>query len=674
MRVYIISLLPAVIFFIVGLLTLSDYGINWDSPAHFMRGQAHAELFLTRKTTFETPPRSVPTLVAPDEFISRYYFTPSEGLLPATIPDRPLVKKEYEEMKKLAPFQSFYQHDSWGPSYVRNREVPMHLSLFDTLSAFSNRIFYQRLGWLGDIESYHLVPLLFSTLGIFIVTVFTSQLSGSWLAGIAGGLSLAFFPLFFSESHMNLKDPISASLFAGAIWSLWHWTRSNSVKWFIVMMLFIAFSLGGKWNIVTFPFIALLWFYLRRKFPSKFFFLTCVAGVACVAFLILIWPTAWADPTRIIWVIKENITIGLQKVRFQPDGFEPLGFNLYPFTLFFTQTPPIILLFGVLGMWESVKNRKYLLILIWFFVPLLRFFIPHTFFYGGVRQFMEVLPALAVLVGIGIFKLRKDILLIIGILFVILTINIIRLHPYQNAYFNIFAGGLKGAAERNLVDWTLTYGSIYREAVDWLNANAQVNANLTHLDGSMFAISPLWLRDDISLSPNHFSAFEQKGEYILVLTNPLDPPVFAKRYPERFLKPLHQIVVDGVPLLSVYKNDSENAKQEFKNELTVAPSVKSVSSRDGSFIEIDLGNKVMVTRIIVGGAVIDCETYNAEFISFTSSDPRDFYVLNERKRIGTDTVEYAFAAEPARVIRIYPQSDDSCLSNGSITSVLYLPL
>ena len=558
----------------------------------------------------------------------------------------------------------------------------MHLSLFDTLSAFSNRLFYQRLGWIGDIESYHLIPLLFSSLGIFIVTLFARELTGNWLAGAAGGLSLGLFPLFFADSHMNMKDPIAASLFAGVVWSLWHWTRSNSIKWFIVMTIFVAFSLGGKWSIMTIPFIALPWFFIIRKTaefkkwfkPIRLIGLVCFAALACFAFLIAIWPTAWADPRRLTWVIMENFNFGLQSVRFQPEGFEIAGFNFYPIMLLLSQTPPVLLLLGAVGLWISVRNAKYHLISLWFFVTLLRFFLPNTYFYGGVRQFMEVLPAVAILVGIGLFKLHKVIVLLISIVFVILITNIIRLHPYQNAYFNIFIGGLPGAVERNLVDWTLTYGSIYREAADWLNANAQLNANVAHLDGTMFSISPIWLRDDISLSPNNFSGFDQKGEYIIALFNPLDPPVFAKRYPEKFLQPIHEIGRDGVVLLRVFRNSPEFVKSGYKNERILAPSVKPVLSPQGSFFAVDLKEPVLVTRVTVQKAGAGCENRNAEFVAFSSNDPRDFYVLNERKRMNDTTVEYRFAAEVASIIKIFPQSDDSCVSGGYFTSVSYLPL
>ena len=79
------------------------------------------------------------------------------------------------------------------------------------------------LGWLGDIESYQLVSLLISALGVFIVAVFAIEISGSLLAGVVAGLALGLLPLFWAESHINLKDPEQAVFFTGAVWSFWHW-------------------------------------------------------------------------------------------------------------------------------------------------------------------------------------------------------------------------------------------------------------------------------------------------------------------------------------------------------------------------------------------------------------------------------------------------------------------
>src|SRR3989344_4228074 len=99
MKKYLLPLILSLAFFIIGIFTLSDYGINWDSPLHMLRGQAYAHFFLTGKDSYGLPEGVSPNLVAPPGFkVSRYYFASSElwdngprGVV--DLPDRPLPRQ-----------------------------------------------------------------------------------------------------------------------------------------------------------------------------------------------------------------------------------------------------------------------------------------------------------------------------------------------------------------------------------------------------------------------------------------------------------------------------------------------------------------------------------------------------------------------------------------------------
>ncbi len=79
MRKYKVSLLLSLVFLMIGILTLSDYGINWDAPVRMMRGQAFAHYLLTGNTTYNQTNRISPYLIAADEFATRYDFLEGEG-------------------------------------------------------------------------------------------------------------------------------------------------------------------------------------------------------------------------------------------------------------------------------------------------------------------------------------------------------------------------------------------------------------------------------------------------------------------------------------------------------------------------------------------------------------------------------------------------------------------
>jgi hypothetical protein len=706
----LLPLLLAFLFLIAGIFTLPDYGINWDSPLHYLRGQAYADIYLNKKTTLENTAETSPAIVLPYTFASRYYFAAIESKTNqmVNLSARPLPQKEFMDVTDLLNKRlSFYSHHADNGDVFKYNDGAGHLPLVDTLSAFSNRFFYGLLGLIGDIDSYQIIYLALSAIGIFVVTIFAFEISGSTIAGVTAGLFLALWPLFFGEAHINPKDPIQASFFAGALWSFWHWVKSNNLGWFCVFGAFVGVALAVKWNVVFLPFILLPWLLLIRnneKFKKwyrleKLTFLFVFLLIFIFLFLVLVWPRAWADPiARIADVASFYKNIGIGTVNIQPVGFiSPIGFNLYPLVLFLTQTPEIILFFGMLGVVWVVRNRGgdlkigYLL-LFWLVVPLIRVILPGVRSYAGIRQIMEALPVMAVLAGIGAgyisakWKVQSGKWIIAGLVFGLLLIPIVRLHPNENSYFNSLAGGLGGAKEKGLVDWTITYGNIYKQGALWLNKNAPLNSNIAHLSGADFALSPLWLRPDISISPYHFSGFDQKGEYIMSLYNPLDPPVFAKRYPERFLKPVHQVLVDGVSLLSIYKNDAQNLifpqdKELILNAVTMSPQ----ESKQADYWKVDLGRNLAVTRITILGADPNCigNFKSDEAIAFIPEskffqpvDLSQSYVFNEKNvhqlANGDSRVEFSFPAEQAHFIYIYPQNNDSCFAKEHILSVSYL--
>lgn len=706
MKKYWLPFLLACVFFASEVLTLSDYGINWDQPYRFLRGQALAQFLLTGQKKLENTNLISPILIKPGENATRYDFSSSEDIVDRVkLPDRPRLRHDFEEyQKKIGKRLTFYQNEAWDAEYFISKEAPGHPPFSEILAAFSNRLFHQALGMVGDIESYQLVNIFISAIGIFVVAAFAFDITRSRFAALVAGLSLGLFPFFFAESHFNMKDPLEASFFAGSIWAFWHWVRGDKfgrlgvLGWFGLFVLFVGLALSVKWNIMFLPFIILPWLILIRKTEQfkKWFrlgrlgLLGGLGLLGAILFLILVSPVSWGNPINWVWNIALFYwNIGTDTNNVQPPGFIlPGGFNIYPVSLLLAQTPEVILALGVLGVIWAVRGRDSFksgyLLFFWFLVPVVRYSLPGIHTYSGYRQILEVLPAMAVLAGVGAGylaeRLKAGIIVItfIIVISVILVFPIIRFHPNENVYFNSLAGGLKGAEKKNLVDFLITNGNVYKQGVDWLNQHAEKDANLALLDGRMFAISPLWLRDDISFSPYHFSGLDQKGEYIMMNVTKLDKTVFAYRYPIRFLNPVYIIAADGIPILTIFKNDPKYLKKGFAKEQTTSNfQVKINPQSTQGFLEINLKKKVRVTRIVVVNAPKSCLSTN--YYSFTDelitfSSYKDVYAINERNNLGPSKIEFSFPAEVSNVIKIFPKSNFSCFINGRISSVSYLPL
>ena len=122
------------IFLIVGIATLNDYWISWDSPVHFRRGQTYLQYYLTGEETF---------------------------------------KNTY----------SFYQTNDVLHTGKKLKDQDMgHPPLGDILMATFNRVFFQELRIIGDIEAYNLFIVFTAALIVFFTFLFAYENFGVWPA------------------------------------------------------------------------------------------------------------------------------------------------------------------------------------------------------------------------------------------------------------------------------------------------------------------------------------------------------------------------------------------------------------------------------------------------------------------------------------------------------------
>lgn len=548
-------------FFIVLLFTLKDYGPSWDETIHFRRGQAYLHFFLTGKKTYDDLPK--------------YNLQGTNGD-PSVIP---------------YPRRSFYQNDIQNGEWFFKRDVG-HPPLNGILASIFNYIFYQKLGLLPDIFSYHLFNILVSSLMVFIVTFFAISTFGIF-AGLVSFLALATYPLFFSESHFNIKDPMEAAFFSGVIWTIYQFLRYRKPLWLLGTSIFLGLALGTKFNILFAPIILLLYlFYLFiakginiKKYSSLNLIFLSLVPVGGILIFLLSWPYVLADfPKNLLIIFTYYKEIGTG-INYQSSNFYIFGFNIYP-TLWIIFTTPITTLFlSLFGIYVAIKMRKLamgvsILWLIWFLIPILRVSVPNSAVYGGVRQIMEFIPAMALLAGIGAFgivKLFKNSLvakLFILMLFLWPVLVIYKMHPNQNVYFNQLIGGLNGAQVKNFPSWGNSFGNAYFQGINWLNQNAEKGAKVSLIQGTSSNAPSVFFRKDINYLVNnnldildtYFSGFKRDGEYLMELTfNDTGKDFYyIWDYVEKFLKPVYEVRIDGVSILKIWKNDLINTKTDAK--------------------------------------------------------------------------------------------------------------
>lgn len=650
-------LLPVVIYFIPAVVTISDYNVNWDEPVHFVRGQAYLRIFLTGEKNYKNLPHL--------EKFHKY------------LEDRD--NRQYINL----PRYSIYQNNAFDGDYFLKSDYG-HPALNGIAAAFTNYIFYQQLGLIGDVESYHFFIISVSLLLVILIIKFALEEYGL-VAAITALIALSTYPLFIAESHNNIKDPIVTAFLTFTLYAFYRGIKDDSFKWVIFSSIFAGFSLATKLNIIFLPLIIFPWLIARnlqnlktlrlmRRFDVHLLVSFLLYPLIMFAIFFLSWPFLWENTTT-------NIGKMLQFYREIGSGVSGQFFNSYAIQwIFYTSPIPTLFLTGVgiistFLLFKREKNKTSLFLLLWFLFPILRVTFSTVGIYGGVRQIMEYLPSMALLSGLGAqqlfnlirdkFNIQKKYMLLFTVFYILLILAIftptiyrlIKIHPNQNLYFNELIGGLSGAVKKNFPDWHSTLGNPYLQGVHWLNLHAEKDAKLTLALGTMTNIPSIKLREDIRYDNSQESVVWREGEYIMGLTHYGFPlPYYSASYPERYLVPVHEVKVEGIPIVRIWKNDPAHTKLGFLREKELIPKTE----RKGYELFVDLEKEVFLTRIELTFEPNLCREENDSL--YTSLDgvnwkrePEgllDVQIPLIKKNTALGKIVHLIAAQPARYLKI----------------------
>lgn len=637
----IIALIFACVFFAVGLSTLSHYGISWDDPAHFIRGKA----YLT------------------------YFLSPFFGNNPQL------------------PRRSMYQLPTMTAEYWRFNDSG-HPPLNGIVFAAANTIFYEVSGVLGDIEAYSVFGVFLSSLLMGILVWFAIREIGV-LAGIVSGLSLFFYPIFLAETHFNVKDPPLTAFFSLSLIAFYYAVKNISWKLLLVFGMVLGFAFGTKLNSAFLPVIAGIWFLyywlIQEHDKRKNFFglmaLFPLAGIIAVFLFFLSWPFLWTAPVEHLKkILGYYVSIGTYQP-YQPE-YLFYGFNSYPLVWIGLTTPLVTLILGSLGfiaaLVHSIKRRFPLgtLLILWITIPIVRASMPGTSIYGGARLLMEYIPALCLLAGYGVhFMLQRlkgmwrvMLLLFMFAGFIMTGVKLIRIHPNETLYVNELIGGLRGAYAYKIPSAGEDLGNVYRQGAEWLNKHAEQGARLTLVHRGTSALPRPFLRSDIVFDDSAWSGYAHSGEYIMEATS-IDFDTlryFEPAFLERFLKPVHEVRVDGARVLTIWKNDPDHMKPGHRPwQMVEAP-----FELEGHDLIIRLPREVFITKLELSfgsnqcvppgtvriGTSTDGDTwYSPYFLITQMGDGGRSYTLKNT------SLTYMFPEDKASLIGLFTEEANVCL-------------
>jgi len=449
--------------------------------------------------------------------------------------------------------------------------------LADTISAAFMHLFSYSLHWLDPVDAFHLFKVVLAALFLWFFYRFAARYLGK-LPAFFAVLFLAVFPRFWGDMHFNPKD-VPETIFFGLcvmVYVAWyehpHWAKALGVG------LLAGAALAVKVNAVFIPFILLLgvwpwdlsdpktWLALGQDLLKHLHHYVLMA-LSAVGLYYLSWPYLYGNPmlakTYFTFMATQEGRVGWPAWSWQP------------LTQVITTMPELVLVLFLLGLalaFRQLFKEKAMiwrLLLVWCLLPIFRISLPGMVNFDGIRHFLEFLPPAMLLAGYGAATLvrwlsrdRPRWKLVMGLTVLLLlginTANLLaRYYPYEYIYYNSLIGGLSGArqvfGQSEVTDY---WASSYRQGLEWIDQNAPSGSSLQAPVANWLVqiTRRVWLRPDIQV----VSSDQQDGTFksshpVYVMF--IDRPGFytnLARYCTQKLKPVHEIDVDGVPVMWIY--------------------------------------------------------------------------------------------------------------------------
>jgi hypothetical protein len=321
--------------------------------------------------------------------------------------------------------------------------------------------------------------------------------TGAWFSGLA----LMGMPGLLGQAFNNPKD---LPLACAAVWLL-HVTVATATRrrtnWLTILPLglavgFVLMTRPGAWFLCALlGLLPLASFWRTRTITGEWqakkllWPLPVLFAAFCLGWLLMVlpWPNAWHSPLRhpahaagFAAHFDENYPVLFRGTVFTSNRL-PWDYLLTYLALTLPLPLLVFVLWGHVVLWRKAfcTTAKAAAALGVFFVlwfPLAAFVILRPNIYNGMRHFLFVLPPLAVLAGVAAADVFRRLqttvprnILLPGAVLLLLSAGpaMVRLHPYENVFYNVLAGSKATLNQRYETDY---WFSSYREAAQWVNA------------------------------------------------------------------------------------------------------------------------------------------------------------------------------------------------------------
>jgi hypothetical protein len=381
---------------------------------------------------------------------------------------------------------------------------------FDLLSALAAKVLPFDL-----FETRRLMGAVVGLIGLFITWRLGRRVGGP-LAGLIAVALLATCPLYYGNIYMNAKDapfavamvfltlalvrafeeyprpsPINCAMVGGAVGlAIGSRVLGGIAAVNVLAALALIFAIEARRNGLREASTHLGQFVVRLA-PALLF------GYAVMA---LVWPWSVIEPLNPLRAVEYFSHFFEKPWKEMFDGMAvpvPEMPRRYVPTLFLLKEPEIFLLLGIGGTAGALvaafrrdlaPARRAVLVLLAFaaMFPIALAVLTRPAMYNGIRHFVFVAPAMAVLGGLAgtwiaarlwhVWRPATALAAVVLLAGLFLPVNeMVKLHPYQYTHFNVVAGGIRGADDRYMLDyWGLSFKQAAQELRAKLTGSMQV--------------------------------------------------------------------------------------------------------------------------------------------------------------------------------------------------------
>jgi hypothetical protein len=421
--------------------------------------------------------------------------------------------------------------------------------------------------------------LLFFVSTIFFFLILNNRFN-NWMIGLTGTLFLMLSPRIFADSFYNDKDIVFLSFFIIAIYFFIQFLNTKTHMNSFLFALSSALMVDTRITGVFVPFLAVIMSLLDFIKAKPNSFTDAFKGLIplftylayCLILMVFFWPYLWENPVRNFidaflymakypWPYSDLYMGTFIKATSLPWHYIPVWILVTTpimYTVFF--------LFGTFWVlrdtvWRGIKlycnenERQDFLFLLLFIAPIVTVIILKSTLYNGWRQmYFSYVPFILIAVKgfvqiLGIVKrapagvgarIASGLVGFIILGLIATSYQMIRSHPFQNVYFNLFAGN--NIRQKFDLDY---WGLSYRKALqDIVNEDKRAVINLA-------ANSTVPLLNNALL-------LKEEDVRRLKLTDVQHADYFLTAYEShpqdyQYTNEIYKIVVNNTKIMSVFK-------------------------------------------------------------------------------------------------------------------------